>query len=79
MHAEFSTIWQNFPTSIHKKHHFLVACQGKVLANIKRTEYVIYYSIPIIQYIVFLRLIYEENVYFHKSGMRQWRSLGRQV
>ena len=33
-----------------------------VNANVKRTEFIIYYSIPVIQYIVFLRLIYEENV-----------------
>ena len=32
-----------------------------VHANIKRTEFIIHYSIPVIQYIVFLRLIYEEN------------------
>ena len=32
-----------------------------VNANVK-TEFTICYSIPIIQYIVFLRLIYEENV-----------------
>ena len=58
MHAEFSNIWQNFPTSIHKKQHFLVAYN----ANVKRTEFTICYSIPVIQYIVFLGLIYEENV-----------------
>ena len=33
-----------------------------VNANVKRTEFIICYSIPVIQYIVFLRLIYEENV-----------------
>ena len=33
-----------------------------VNANVKRSDFIIYYSIPIIQYIVFLRLIYEENV-----------------
>ena len=33
-----------------------------VNANVKRTEFTICYSIPIIQYIVILRLIYEENV-----------------
>ena len=33
-----------------------------VNVDFKRSEFIIYYSIPIIQYIVFLRLIYEESV-----------------
>ena len=42
----------------------------QVNANVIRTEFNIYFSIPVIRYIVFLRLIYGRNVCLFPQGQR---------